>query len=107
MLFDNAVRRGTGYPPAGGQVLQPNLPAAPQRRTLVGVVGPGNGRAAPPLARRFGGGNALGRAAADVLPLGLGHIGGDMLSFQEVMKYNESSNKDEPVEGILWRNYNG
>ena len=30
-----------------------------------------------------------------------------MLSFQEVMKYNESSNKDELVEGILWRNYNG
>ena len=31
----------------------------------------------------------------------------NMLSFQEVMKYNESSNKDELVEGILWRNYNG
>ena len=24
-----------------------------------------------------------------------------------IMKYNESSNKDELVEGILWRNYNG
>ena len=23
------------------------------------------------------------------------------------MKYNENSNKDELVEGILWRNYNG
>ena len=30
-----------------------------------------------------------------------------MLSFQKVMKYTESSNKHELVEGILWRNYNG